>query len=117
MTSVLLVEDEADLLSLVAEALEHHGILVTEAASGENALEKLRTSGPFDVVVSDIAMPGGVSGIDVANHVLEDHSQIQVILTSGHPLSHFPPLPRNAKFLSKPYRVKQLIDLLRKRSM
>ncbi|WP_213603051.1 response regulator [Pseudoxanthomonas japonensis] len=113
MTTVLLVEDEADLLSLVSEALAHHGWDVTEAESGHKALEKLRGDCAFDALVTDIAMPGNVSGIDVANAVLERRPGMRVILTSGHPLSNFPPLPTNALFLSKPYRVKQLVELLR----
>lgn len=113
MTRVLLVEDEAELLFLITETLDLHGFKVTAADSGANALEQLRASGPFDAVVSDIAMPGHTSGIDVAKHVLESDPNTRVILTSGHPLSHFPPLPQNAQFLSKPYRVKRLIELLR----
>lgn len=113
MTKVLLVEDEADLLAMVAEALGHYGLEVVEADSGLKAIEHLRDDGSFDVLVSDIAMPGDVSGIDVANEVVSAHPHMRVILTSGHPLSHFPPLPRNAHFLPKPYRVKQLVDVLR----
>jgi two-component system cell cycle response regulator CpdR len=117
MTRVLLVEDEADLLALVSETLDHHGLLVTEADSGARAMEKLRNEGPFDVVVSDIAMPGDVSGIDVAQEVAANHPDVCVILTSGHPQSHFGSLPKNTQFLSKPYRVKQLVELLRATSL
>jgi len=113
MTRVLLVEDEADLLALVSETLDLHGIVVIEADSGSRAMEKLREEGPFDVVVSDIAMPGKVSGLDVAREVAENHPDVRVILTSGHPQSHFSPLPMNTQFLSKPYRVRQLVELLR----
>ena len=113
MTTVLLVEDEADLLSLVSEALTHHGWTVTEAGTGHKALDQLRSGAAFDALVSDIAMPGNLSGIDVANEVLNAYPSMRVILTSGHPLSNFPPLPRNVLFLSKPYRMKQLVDLLR----
>lgn len=112
MTRVLLVEDEADLLAMVSEALDLHGMAVTEAQTGEKAIEILRREPPFDIVISDIAMPGSASGIDVAREVAERHPAVRVILTSGHPLSHFPPLPKRISFLPKPYRVKQLIDLL-----
>lgn len=113
MTRVLLVEDEADLLSIVSETLDVHGIAVTEAETGAKAIEILSRESTFDFVVSDIAMPGNVSGIDVAHEVEQSHPGVRVILVSGHPLSHFPPLPKNTKFLPKPYRVKQLVDLLR----
>lgn len=114
---VLLVEDESDLLSLVSEALDHHGVTVTEAESGGKALEVLSKGNPFDVLVSDIAMPGNISGIDVAYEVLKAYPNMRIILTSGHPLSNFPALPKNTQFLPKPYRVKQLMDLLNRPSV
>lgn len=110
---VLLVEDEADLLDLISQALDHHGVEVTEASSGTQAIERLRSEAPFDVLVSDIAMPGDVSGIDVAHEVSNAYPHMRVVLTSGHPLSHFPPFPKNVRFLPKPCRVKQLVELLR----
>lgn len=113
MIRVLLVEDEDDLLTLVSEALDVHGFSVTEAQDGAEAINTLHAQGPFDFVISDIAMPGNISGIDVAREVMEGHPDMRMILTSGHPLSHFPPLPDNTKFLPKPYRVKQLVELLR----
>lgn len=114
---VLLVEDETDLLSLVSEALDHHGVAVTEAESGGKALEALGRGDKFDVLVSDIAMPGNLSGIDVAYEVVKAYPDMRIILTSGHPLSNFPPLPKNTQFLPKPYRVKQLMDLLNRPSV
>lgn len=113
MTKVLLVEDETDLLAIVSEALDHHGMEVVGADSGVKAIERLRCDDSFDVLVSDIAMPGDLSGIDVANEVASRYPGMRVVLTSGHPLSHFPPLPANVSFLPKPYRIKQLVDVVR----
>lgn len=112
MLKVLFVEDEADLLSLVSESLDLHGVTVIQATSGSEALDALHSDGPFDAVISDIAMPGDLTGIDVAQEALRRQPGVRLILTSGHPLSHFPPIPKSAQFLSKPYRVKQLVDLL-----
>ena len=112
MPRVLLVEDENDLLLLISESLEIHGYTVSSACSGSEALDALRDNGPFDVVVSDIAMPGTLNGIDVAQAVVGQHPGVRVILTSGHPLSHFPPIPKAVEFLSKPYRAKQLLDMI-----
>ena len=77
------------------------------------AIERLRCDDSFDVLVSDIAMPGDLSGIDVANEVASRYPGMRVVLTSGHPLSHFPPLPANVSFLPKPDRIKQLVDVVR----
>jgi two-component system cell cycle response regulator CpdR len=114
MTRVLLVEDETDLLSLVSEALDEHGVAVIQADSGQKALQQLQAGANFDALVSDIAMPGNISGIDVAYEVLKAYPDMRVILTSGHPLSNFPPLPENVRFLPKPYRVRQLMELLQR---
>ena len=110
MTNVLLVEDEPDLRALVSEALTHHGLAVTEADSGLRALELLRDEAAFDILVSDIAMPGNISGIDVAHEVLSAYPGMRVILTSGHPLSNFPPLPKKVRYLPKPYSQNQLVS-------
>ena len=81
MIRVLLVEDENDLLALVSETLDVHGFSVTEAQDGTEAINTLRAQGPFDFVISDIAMPGNVSGIDVAREVLDAHPDVRIILT------------------------------------
>lgn len=112
MIKVLLVEDECDLLELVSQGLDAHGMDVTGANSGVAALLYLRSGMSFDVVVSDIAMPGGVSGIDVAIEAARVRPPLRIVLTSGHPLSHFAPLPQDVTFLSKPYRLKQLLEAI-----
>ena len=63
-TKVLLVEDNKENLRLLAVCLELGGIVVEQADSGFEALQKLE-AGTFDVVVSDIRLPG-LSGIDLA---------------------------------------------------
>jgi len=93
----------------------HDGVplsAVERPTPGSRAMEKLRDEGPFDVVVSDIAMPGKISSLDVAREVAENHPDVRVIHTSGDPQSHFSPLPMYSQFLSKPYRVRQLVELL-----
>jgi DNA-binding NtrC family response regulator len=111
-TRILLVEDEPDLLDLLSEALIQKGMKVTKATTGAEAIDHLRSGGEFDVMVSDIAMPGQLSGIDVAYEVQTVQPHLRIILTSGHPLSHFPPIPPYVEFLPKPYRVKQLVEVL-----
>lgn len=109
---VLIVEDETDLLCMISEALMASDYHVVPASNGHEALERLSAGETFDVVVSDIAMPGGVSGIEVAAMATSLRPDTRLILASGHQRAHLPPLPDNATFLQKPYRFRQLLDLL-----
>lgn len=109
---VLLVEDEAALLMLVGDALQDLGLDVTAVNNGREALEALGDGERFDYVVSDISMPEGVSGLDIAERALDADPRASVILVSGLSLSQLPPLPDGAHFLPKPYRISQLLELL-----
>jgi signal transduction histidine kinase len=65
---LLFVEDDPLVSAVVAPAMRLAGFEVHEAANGEQALDILNDSGPFDVVFSDIVMPGRINGIDLATH-------------------------------------------------
>lgn len=109
---VLLVEDERALLMLVGDALEDLGFEVTAVASGRQALGLLGDGSGFDMVVSDISMPEGVSGLEIAERAMEAVPRARVILVSGLSRAQLPPLPEGAVFLPKPYRIAQLMALL-----
>ena len=64
---ILIVDDEPDILELIAEEFNHHGHVVSIASSGNEAIEFLK-KGKFDFVVSDFKMPNG-SGLDILNFV------------------------------------------------
>jgi DNA-binding NtrC family response regulator len=63
--SVLLVEDSSLARRNIATFLERAGYQVAQADTGEDALRLLQTSGNFDVVVSDLRMPGMINGLDL----------------------------------------------------
>ena len=111
MTSVLLVEDERELRDLIGSVLLESGLVVTEAADGNHALSLLKGTA-FDAVVSDVSMPGGISGIDLAENIRLKHPATRIILVSGHAKSQLPRLPDYVLFLPKPYRISQLLGLL-----
>jgi two-component system, cell cycle response regulator CpdR len=111
MARILLVEDEAHLRDLVADALADFGHYPIVADNGKIALRYLEKN-EFDVVVSDVSMPEGVSGIDLAEQVREKYPRSKVILVSGHARAQLPELPEGVVFLPKPYRMRQLIALL-----
>ncbi|MBX9400595.1 PAS domain S-box protein [Lysobacter sp. BMK333-48F3] len=109
--SVLLVDDDENILDVVQDSLADAGYAVTVAKSGKQALEILDTDAQIDIVFSDVSMPGGVSGIDLASRLLELRPQVRVILTSGYSPNWLPEMPPNCEFMPKPY---ELSDLDRK---
>jgi DNA-binding response OmpR family regulator len=64
MACVLVVDDDADLLTLVELQLKHRGHVVSTASSGRDALALVEKDGPPDVAVLDVAMPG-MNGLDL----------------------------------------------------
>ncbi|MFD2300526.1 response regulator [Paracidovorax citrulli] len=67
MPSVLVVDDEPAVRSTVAESLREQGYRVLEAEDGPSALEMLREAGPLDLLLTDVGLPGGMNGRQVAD--------------------------------------------------
>ena len=109
---LLLIDDEADLLDILSDAFEIAGFEVVTAIDGQKAMACLHDGTHFDVVISDVAMPGHISGIDVAREAAALYPDARVILASGHPRAELPPLPDRVRYLPKPYRVTQLLQTI-----
>ncbi len=84
---VLLVEDEALVRLILAESLEDFGFQVVEASTGDEAAQLIEAGDAFDLVVTDIQMPGRLDGIAVARHARHYHADIPVIYVTGRPES------------------------------
>ncbi len=80
---ILVVDDEEGLRLLYKEELEDEGAVVTLAASGAEAIERLE-EGSFDLILLDIKMPG-MDGVEVLRRVKEKWSDIPVILCTAYP--------------------------------
>jgi DNA-binding NtrC family response regulator len=78
---VLLVDDEEEFVSVLAERLEARDLAVETAPSGEIALEKAAKQ-PFDAILLDMAMPG-MNGIETLKGLLEINRDLQIILLTG----------------------------------
>ncbi|MEM9852495.1 MAG: response regulator, partial [Pseudomonadota bacterium] len=114
--SVLLVEDEAPVRGFAARALAMHGVVVTEAASGEDALGLLADGElHVDIVVSDVVMPG-IDGPGWVREAQKTRPDMQIIFVSGYAEESFaeeyPDIP-HAAFLPKPFSLRQLIEKVR----
>lgn len=110
--SVLFVDDEEMLRDVVVEALQDRGYQVLVATDGPGALEMLRGPARIDAVFSDVSMPNGMSGIELAAEAARIRPGIGVILASGFAKGQLPAMPRDVAFLPKPYRIGDLIERL-----
>ena len=79
---ILLVDDQADVRFMLSLFLDDEGMDFEEAASGEEAIEKLR-SRSYDLVLLDQRMPPGMSGIDVAEHMRRGDAGTPIVLYSA----------------------------------
>jgi len=82
--AVLLVEDDPDIRDFVARSLLGLGYTVREAADGKSALELLETDAPVDLLLSDMTMPGGVSGRDLVIEVRRRRPALKILCMSGY---------------------------------
>ncbi|WP_186127614.1 PAS domain-containing sensor histidine kinase [Burkholderia gladioli] len=114
--TVLLVEDETDLLDVAIELFRSIGYEVVPAASAAEAAAILESRDDIDVLFTDITMPRGISGAELAQLARVRRPTLKIILTSGYPPAalrdEFGSL-NEFTFVSKPYRLADLAKALR----
>jgi CheY-like chemotaxis protein len=81
---VLLVEDDAEVSALTRELLTSLGFSVMHVSSAEAALGALANSRNIEMVLSDVMMPGGVSGLQLAREIRKRHPTLPILLTTGY---------------------------------
>jgi len=107
--SVLLVEDDDEVAALVTEMLEQLGYEVTRTASAAAALGALSNGRSIDLVFSDIMMPGGMNGVELAREVRSRRRNLPVLLTSAYAeAAQKSADAEGVRILSKPYRLDEL---------
>jgi len=110
---MLLVEDDDEVAALVAEMARGLGYGVTRVASGEAALGALSNGRRIDVVFSDIMMPGGMNGIDLARELRRRRPALPILLTSGYAAAVQSQADADGlEILSKPYRMRDFAQAL-----
>lgn len=111
--TIFIVEDELTVRTIVKHVLSGHGYKVHEAPDGKTALEMWGTiSGEVDMLLTDMVMPGGVSGHQLAQQLMAKKPGLKTIYTSGYSAEMFrrdSTLPEDAVLLRKPYTAAQLI--------
>ena len=114
--TVLVVEDDEGVLAMAIESLEDLGYRVLVAHNGREALAIVKSDDKIDILFSDIVMPGGINGAELAIEARRLRPSIKVLLTSGYTgavLAGEHGLPADMPVLGKPYRRDELAARLR----
>ena len=111
--TVLLVEDEQLISQLVAHWLSGRGFAVREAATGDEALAYLGAGGEADVLFTDVNLPGGIDGTELAQRVRQMRPDLPIVYASGrYGYSDLGRLVSRSMFVPKPYDPADVCTLL-----
>ncbi|HKP24076.1 MAG TPA: PAS domain S-box protein, partial [Dongiaceae bacterium] len=108
---ILVVEDNADVRAFVVKHLHELGYRVIEAKDGPSALQILEQSTPIDLLLTDVVMPGGMTGRQLSDHARRRRPDLKTLFISGYTedsIVHQGKLDPGVNFLSKPFRRRDL---------
>ena len=114
--SILVVEDDANVRKLVVRQLTDLGYRVLEAANGKAALEIIDSGVAIDLLFTDVVMPGGMNGRQLAEAAHERRPELKTLFTSGYTadtILRHGTLDAGTRLLSKPYRKRDLAAKIR----
>ena len=108
--TILVVEDNPNVRKTVVRQLHDLGYKTIEADNGAKALELTRGGLEFDLLLTDVIMPGGVTGYQLADELRADRPDLKILFTSGYTelAASNGSSARNDPLLSKPYRKQDL---------
>jgi CheY-like chemotaxis protein len=111
--SVLMVEDEPLISDVAAEALEEQGFAVETVSNADDALRRIRSGSPVDILFTDVILAGGMDGAALARRARELWPDLPIIYTSGRQsvIQGLDPV-EGAMFVPKPYDFFKLGRLL-----
>jgi CheY-like chemotaxis protein len=107
--AVLVVEDEELVRLNSCERLEQAGLSVLEAADADEALALLEAHPEIRVLVTDVKMPGWMSGIDLARQAAKKWPEICIMVTSAYYTADDIDLPENMTLFPKPFSPEALV--------
>lgn len=111
---VLVVEDEPLVRLFAADMMEEAGFEVLEASNATIAIATMEERPDVRVVFTDVDMPGGISGIELATCIRARWPTVRIIVTSGRPWPADEPVPEDVVFFPKPYRQEHVLDTVRR---
>jgi signal transduction histidine kinase/ActR/RegA family two-component response regulator len=114
--TLLVVEDEPQVRRLVVRMLTDLGYNVVQAGDGDEARRLMAKLDSLDLMLSDVVLPNGVTGTDLAKHAREVRSGVKILLMSGFTGEHLAsvdPAKLGAELIHKPFRKVELAERLR----
>jgi CheY-like chemotaxis protein len=110
--TILMVDDDEMLRELIVDALRDLDYTVLVADDGPGAVTILEQGACIDVLFSDVSMPNGMSGVELAARARQLRPGVPVILASGFAKGQIDDIPQDVAFLPKPYRIRQLLEMV-----
>ena len=109
---ILVLEDNEDVRSVTVTVLRNQGYDIVEAGNGKEAIEQLKDGSPFDLLFTDVVLPGGINGIHVAEEAKRVQPDIRILFTTGYAenaVAHNGILTPDINLINKPYRRIELL--------
>ncbi|WP_218821892.1 PAS domain-containing sensor histidine kinase [Haematobacter genomosp. 1] len=109
--TILVVDDEPLIRMMTTERLEDEGYIVLEAANGAKAMQILGSDRPIDLLVTDVGLPGGMNGRQVADAARRVRPDLRILFITGYAeqaVLHHGDLERGMQILTKPFDMEQL---------
>ena len=108
---ILVVDDDDDVRDVAVRQLISLGYRVITAANGAEALSLLDHTPDVELLFVDVSMPGGMSGVELAERATRSRPQLKILFASGNWEAGI--ADKAAQFIVKPYRKRDLADKLR----
>jgi len=109
---VLVAEDDEHVAELVAEMLRELGYKSKRGATAAETLRLLEETGPFDLVLSDMIMPGKMNGLELAQEVVRREPGMPVVLMTGYSEAAASAAAEGFPLLVKPYTIEAMGEVL-----
>ncbi|CDF95609.1 MULTISPECIES: response regulator [unclassified Pseudomonas] len=113
---VLVVEDDPSIMMVLSAYLSEIGYRVLRAENGDKAFEILASKPHLDMMITDFRLPGGISGVQIAEPAVKVRPDLKVIFISGYAQEvrdTDSPITRQAPILDKPFDLDELQGIMR----
>ncbi len=111
--SVLVVEDDPFIRTCTAEMIGECGFRVIEVESADQALKIIQHEAEdIAVIITDVRMPGELDGVALAKLVTTNWPRIHVLVMSGFEGGRRAELPKNVRFMTKPWRAREVVSYI-----
>ncbi|MBI1200408.1 MAG: response regulator [Phenylobacterium sp.] len=107
---ILVVDDDVEVAEVAANMLQHHGFVVVQTHRAADAMALLDGGEMVDLVLSDIVMPGGMNGIELAEALRKKFPDLPILLATGHSDSVKDAAARGLQIITKPFLSSDLFE-------